>query len=187
MSHLSKIKHTTRDWRKVKSDAIAVGIFDDLKPSRQFQGVNRELGRGLSNAMAANLIKGEVGEIRTVVGKKGTIAFVYGLGNRGDFNAETFRRAGACVSKACVANNIKSTSFLMPIDAKNDYETNLDVYLVYQITDEAGRVIHIDWSRTFAPSENTFSVYHNCNVITSGEYTVDIFVLNNLHYYTDGY
>ena len=121
MSHLSKIKHTTRDWRKVKSDAIAVGIFDDLKPSRQFQGVNRELGRGLSNAMAANLIKGEVGELRTVVGKKGAIAFVYGLGNRGDLNAETFRRAGACVSKACVANNIKSTSFLMPIDAKNDY------------------------------------------------------------------
>ena len=68
MSHLSKIKQTTRDWRKVKSDAIAVGIFDDLKPSRQFQGVNRELGRGLSNAMAANLIKGEVGELRAVVG-----------------------------------------------------------------------------------------------------------------------
>ncbi|MED5275686.1 MAG: hypothetical protein VX997_02360, partial [Thermoproteota archaeon] len=66
------------------------------------------------------------------------------------------------------------------INAKNDYETNLDVYLIYQITDEAGRVIHIDWSRIFAPSENTFSVYHNCDVISSGEYTVDIFVLNNL-------
>ena len=50
MSHLSKVKHSSVDWRKVKSDAIAVGIYEDLKISRQFQGVNRELGRGLTNA-----------------------------------------------------------------------------------------------------------------------------------------
>ncbi len=123
MAHLSKIKHSAGDWRKVKSDAIAVGIYDDLKLSRQFQGVNRELGRGLSNALTANLIKGKVGEIKTVVGKKGAIAFVYGLGKRGELNAETLRRAGGGVSKACVANKVESVSFLMPVDGKDAYHS----------------------------------------------------------------
>ena len=84
MAHLLKIKHSSGDWRKVKTTAIAVGIYDDLKLSRQFQGVNRELGRGLSNALAAKFIKGKVGEVKTVVGKRVAIAFVFGLGKRGD-------------------------------------------------------------------------------------------------------
>ena len=74
----------------------------------------------------------------------------------------------------------KSVSISTTINAKNDFETNLDLYLIYQISDKDGRVIHIDWSRVFAPADGTFSVYHNCDVIKSGEYTVDIFVLNNL-------
>ena len=93
MAHLSQLKHSSGDWRKIKSDAVAVGIYDDLKLTRQFQGVNRELGRGLSNALAANLIKGKAGEVKTVVGKKGAIAFVFGLGKRGKLNAEALRKA----------------------------------------------------------------------------------------------
>ena len=57
MAHLSKIKHSSGDWQKIKSHAVAVGIYDDLKISRQFQGVNREMGRGLSNMLAPNLIR----------------------------------------------------------------------------------------------------------------------------------
>jgi leucyl aminopeptidase len=121
MAHLSKIKHSSGDWQKIKSHAVAVGIYDDLKISRQFQGVNREMGRGLSNMLAANLIKGKSGEVKTVVGKKGAIAFIFGLGNRGDLNAETLRKAGGGVSKACNANKINSVSFLVPVDAKDDY------------------------------------------------------------------
>ncbi len=121
MAHLSKIKHSSGDWQKIKSHAVAVGIYDDLKISRQFQGVNRELGRGLSNMLAANLIKGKSGEVKTVVGKKGAIAFIFGLGNRGELNAETLRKAGGGVSKACNANKIYSVSFLVPADAKDDY------------------------------------------------------------------
>ena len=121
MAHLSKIKHSSGDWQKIKSHAVAVGIYDDLKISRQFQGVNRELGRGLSNMLAANLIKGKSGEVKTVVGKKGAIAFIFGLGHRGELNAETLRKAGGGVSKACKANKINSVSFLVPVDAKDDY------------------------------------------------------------------
>lgn len=121
MAHLSKIKHSSGDWQKIKSHAVAVGIYDDLKISRQFQGVNRELGRGLSNMLVANLIKGKSGEVKTVVGKKGAIAFIFGLGNRGELNAETLRKAGGGVSKACNANKINSVSFLVPVDAKDDY------------------------------------------------------------------
>ena len=123
MSHLSKIEHSSGDWRNIKADAIAVGIYDDLKLSRQFQGVNRKLGRGLSNALAANLIKGKVGEVKTVVGKKGAIAFVFGLGKRGKLNGETLRKAGGGVSKACVANKVESVSFLIPVEAKDDYQS----------------------------------------------------------------
>ena len=121
MAHLSKIKHSSGDWQKIKSHAVAVGIYDDLKISRQFQGVNRKMGRGLSNMLAANLIKGKSGEVKIVVGKKGAIAFIFGLGNRGELNAETLRKAGGGVSKACNANKINSVSFLVPVDAKDDY------------------------------------------------------------------
>ena len=120
MAHLSKVKHSSADWRKVKSDAIAVGIYDDLKLSRQLQGVNRELGRGLSNALVAKLIKGKVGEVKTVVGKKGAIAFVFGLGKRGELNAEKLRRAGGGVSKVCIANKVDSVAFIMPVDGKEN-------------------------------------------------------------------
>ena len=121
MSHLSKVKHSSGDWRKVKSDAVAVGIYEDLKISRQFQGVNRELGRGLTNALAANLLKGKVGEVKIVVGKKGALAFVFGLGKKGQLNPETLRKAGGGVAKACVANKVKSVCFILPVDGKEAY------------------------------------------------------------------
>ena len=121
MSHLSKVKHSSGDWRKVKSDAIAVGIYEDLKISRQFQGVNRELGRGLTNALAANLLKGKAGEVKIVVGKKGALAFVFGLGKKGQLNPETLRKAGGGVAKSCVANKVKSVCFILPVDGKEAY------------------------------------------------------------------
>jgi len=121
MAHLSKVKHSTGNWRKVKSDAVAVGIYEDLKISRQFQGVNRELGRGLTNALAANLLKGKVSEVKIVVGKKGALAFVFGLGKKGQLNPETLRKAGGGVAKACVANKVKSVCFILPVDGKEAY------------------------------------------------------------------
>jgi leucyl aminopeptidase len=98
-----------------------VGIYEDLKISRQFQGVNRELGRGLTNALAANLLKGKVGEVKIVVGKKGALAFVFGLGKKGELNPETLRKAGGGVAKACVANKVKSVCFILPVDGKEAY------------------------------------------------------------------
>lgn len=121
MAHLSKVKHSSGDWHRVKSDAVAVGIYEDLKISRQFQGVNRELGRGLTNALAANLLKGKVGEVKIVVGKKGALAFVFGLGKKGQLNPETLRKAGGGVAKACVANKVKSVCFILPVDGKEAY------------------------------------------------------------------
>jgi len=66
------------------------------------------------------------------------------------------------------------------IEAKNDYKTNLEAYILYQIRDEHNRAIHIDWSKVFVPSTGTFTMYHNCDVIKSEKYTMDIFVFNNL-------
>jgi len=66
------------------------------------------------------------------------------------------------------------------INAKNHYKTNLDMYVIHQIRDESGRTIHIDWSRVFAPDGDIFTIHHNCNVIKSDQYVIEIFVLNNL-------
>ena len=121
MSHLSNVKHASGDWRKNKTNAVAVGIYDNLKLSRQLQGVNRELGRGISNVLSANLIKGKIGEVKTVVGKKGTIAFVFGLGKQGELNSEILRKGAAGVSKLCITHKVSSVSLLIPKDAKDSY------------------------------------------------------------------
>ena len=121
MSHLSNIKHSSGDWRKQTSNGIAIGIFEDLKLSRQLQGVNKMLGRGLTNALTGNIITGKTGEVKLVVGKKGSIAIVYGLGKKKDLKPEILRRAAGAVSKTCNKNKIKSISFLLPIDIKDDY------------------------------------------------------------------
>jgi len=121
MSHLSNVKYSSGDWRNNNSDAVAVGIYDDLNLSRQLQGVNRELGRGISNALSANLIKGKIGEVQIVIGKKGTVAFVFGLGKQGELLSESLRKAAAGVSKLCIANKISSVSLLVPKDAKENY------------------------------------------------------------------
>ena len=121
MAHLSNVKYSSTDWRQNKTNSVAVGIYDDLQLSRQVQGVNRELGRGISNALSANLIKGKVGEVKILVGKKGTIAFLYGLGKKGKITAEILRKAAAGVSKLCIANKVASVSFLIPKDARDSY------------------------------------------------------------------
>ena len=121
MSNLLKILYNSGDWQKHTADAIAVGIYKDLKLSRQLQGVNRILGRGLSNALSGNIIKGDIGEVKIVVGKKGLIAILYGLGERNKVTSETFRIAGGSISKTCIKNKIKSFSFITPIDIKDNY------------------------------------------------------------------
>ena len=121
MSNLLKIIHNSGDWQKYTIGAIAVGIYKDLKLSRQLQGVNKELGRGLSNALSGNIIEGKVGEVKIVVGKKGSIAIVYGLGEKSKVDSEILRKAGGAISKTCIKNKIESFSFLLPIDIKDKY------------------------------------------------------------------
>ena len=121
MSNLLKIKYNSGDWQKHTTDAIAVGIYKDLKLSRQLQGVNRKLGRGLSNALSGNIIEGKVGEVKIVVGKKGSIAIVYGLGAKNKIDSEILRQAGGAISKTCIKNKIETFSFLIPIDIKDNY------------------------------------------------------------------
>ena len=121
MSHLTNVKYSSGDWRNNNTDAVAVGIYDDLNLSRQLQGVNRELGRGISNALSANLIKGKIGEVQIVIGKKGTVAFVFGLGKQAELSPETLRKGAGGVSKLCITKKINSVSFLVPKDAKESY------------------------------------------------------------------
>jgi len=121
MSNLLKIIHNSGDWQKHTSGVIAVGIYKDLKLSRQLQGVNKGLGRGLSNALSGNIIEGKVGEVKIVVGKKGSIAIIYGLGEKSKVDSEIIRKAGGAISKTCIKNKIESFSFLLPIDIKDNY------------------------------------------------------------------
>ena len=66
------------------------------------------------------------------------------------------------------------------IKAKNTYKTNLEAYVVQQIRDEDGKVIHLNWSRIFMPAQNSFMINHNSDVTKSEKYTIDIFIFNNL-------
>ena len=74
----------------------------------------------------------------------------------------------------------KIESISTNIEANNSYKNNLEAYIMYQITDDEGKIIHLDWSRLLTPANGTFTINHTCSVLKSGEYTVENFVFNNL-------
>ena len=76
--------------------------------------------------------------------------------------------------------NEKINKITTVIEAKNSYKTDLETYIVYQISDDKGRVIHIDLSRTLAPTENIFIINNNWEVVKSGSYVIEVFAFNNL-------
>ena len=76
--------------------------------------------------------------------------------------------------------NVKTELISTAIEAKNEYKTNLEAYIVHQISDEDGKVIHFEWSRIFAPAKEMFVINHNFKAIQSGKYVIDVFVFNNL-------
>ena len=92
----------------------------------------------------------------------------------------SFERVDITKSINLTNEHKKTESVSTVIEVKNQYKTNLETYIVYQIKDEDGKVIHVDWSKALAPAENTFLIKHDCNIIKSGKYTVEIFVFNNL-------
>ena len=119
MANLLKIKHIESDWQKTKDGAISVGIYNSLQLSRQLQGVNKKLGQAISHAISAGIIKGKNGEVTRVVGKKGLVVYVYGMGKKGNLNPESLRVSSAAVAKACINDKINSVAFLMPAEVKD--------------------------------------------------------------------
>ena len=120
MANLLKIKHISNDWHSSNDQSVSVGIYDNLQLNRQLQGVNRKSGRAISHNLSADLIKGKVGEVTRIVGKKGFVAYVYGLGPKGNLTPETLRISAAAVTKSCIADKIDSVTFLLPIEAKEN-------------------------------------------------------------------
>ena len=138
MAHLSNVKYSSGDWRNNKTDAVAVGIYEDLKMSRQIQGVNRELGRGISNALSANLLKGKIGEVKIIIGKKGNLAFVFGLGKVGKLIQENLRKAAPGEKKSIIeALKLKDINFI-------DKLQNLlrEHYTIYLSEKSVEKIIH---------------------------------------------
>ena len=119
MANLLKIECIERDWQNATDQCISVGIYNNLQLNRQLQGVNRKLGRAISHALSAKIIKGKIGEVTRLVGKKGLVAYVYGMGEKGSMNPESFRISAAAVSKACIKDKIKSVTFLMPSEGRD--------------------------------------------------------------------
>ena len=119
MANLLKIECIERDWQNATNQCISVGIYNNLQLNRQLQGVNRKLGRAISHALSAKIIKGKIGEVTRLVGKKGLVAYVYGMGEKGSMNPESFRISAAAVSKSCIKDKLKSVTFLMPSEGKD--------------------------------------------------------------------
>ena len=74
----------------------------------------------------------------------------------------------------------KIESISTNIEGSNSYKNNLDAYVIHQITNDEGMIVHLDWSRLLTPANGAFTINHTCDVLKSGKYTVEIFVLNNL-------
>ena len=119
MANLLKIECIERDWQNATDQCVSVGIYNNLQLNRQLQGVNRKLGRAISHALSAKIIKGKIGEVTRLVGKKGLVAYVYGMGEKGSMNPESFRISAAAVSKSCIKDKIKSVTFLMPSEGRD--------------------------------------------------------------------
>ena len=119
MANLLKIECIERDWQNATDQCVSVGIYNNLQLNRQLQGVNRKLGRAISHALSAKIIKGKIGEVTRLVGKKGLVAYVYGMGEKGSMNPESFRISAAAVSKYCIKDKLKSVTFLMPSEGKD--------------------------------------------------------------------
>lgn len=119
MSNLLKVHNINDNWQKSLDKSLSLGIYDDLKLNRQLQGVNRLLGRAISHNLSAGIIKGKLGEVTRIVGKKGSVAYVFGLGKKSQLTPEILRAASAGVAKACISDKIESVTFMMPIEAKD--------------------------------------------------------------------
>lgn len=76
--------------------------------------------------------------------------------------------------------NEKINKITTIIEAKNSYKTDLETYIIYQISDDKGRVIHIELSRILTPTENIFIINHDWEVLKSGSYVIEVFAFNNL-------
>ncbi len=91
-----------QDIRKVQSDAIVVGMFEDVRPLKGIAGqLDWLLCGSLSALVLANRLRGALGEVALFT-SRGKVPspkiFVVGLGPRSEFSRTTLRTAARTAS-----------------------------------------------------------------------------------------
>ncbi|MAD51800.1 MAG: leucyl aminopeptidase [Candidatus Marinimicrobia bacterium] len=101
MAHLSKLNHTTDALDSIKSDAIAIGLFEDGTLTSRGKSVDKTLNGQISVAYKRNDIKGKEGEMEIFYSDQSPV-IVIGLGKSKDFNNESIRKVGGSLAKKAI-------------------------------------------------------------------------------------
>ncbi len=95
-----------QDIRKVESDAVVVGIFEDVRPLKDSAGqLDWLLCGSLSGILLTNRIRGSLGDVALFT-SRGKVPspkiFMMGLGPRSEFSRSTLRAAAKTVASSLV-------------------------------------------------------------------------------------
>lgn len=111
-----------QDIRKVTSDAIVVGIFEDVRPLKGFAGqLDWLLCGSLSGVLLTNRIRGSLGDVALFT-SRGKVPspkiFMMGLGPRSEFSRSTLRAAAKTVASSLIGAGATTAAmeYLLPPD-----------------------------------------------------------------------
>ncbi len=111
-----------QDIRKVASDAIVVGIFEDMRPLKGFAGqLDWLLCGSLSDILLTNRMRGSLGDVALFT-SRGKVPspkiFMMGLGPRSEFSRLTLRAAARTAASSVVGAGATQAAieYLLPSD-----------------------------------------------------------------------
>src|SRR4029077_20249663 len=128
---LSGMKVVVRAERpvRVKSDALAVGLFSDGSPPASFSAVDAALGGVLADMRQRGEIRGRDREVTVVrAGKKLSVkrVIVVGLGERATFHPSSFAGFAGVAVRAAAGRKLGSVAVVLPEPIPFDAEAAVE-------------------------------------------------------------
>ncbi len=119
------------DIRKVASDAIVVGIFEDVRPLKGFAGeLDWLLCGSLSDILLTKRIRGSLGDVALFT-SRGKVPspkiFMMGLGPRSEFSRSTLRTAARTAASSLVGAGAKQAAIEYFLPPGTDPEAGVSV------------------------------------------------------------
>ncbi len=115
-----------QDVRKVESDAIVVGFFEDVRPLKGYAGhVDWLLCGALSDLLIEKKLRGSVGEVALLTNRKKVPAqkiFMVGLGPLAEYSLQALKHASRCAAASILGSGAARAAieYVHPHDASYD-------------------------------------------------------------------